>query len=111
LIHNAKQTTVQTPPAGLLDIDSERCPLHLQSNVSGIIAQEAGRPESVSQLFRKHSPAPLSISAVAAPPASARASAATESSPAVSAAASADAAALLSNLSLIDPSSDGIPYD
>jgi hypothetical protein len=54
--------------AGLFDMDSERCPLHLQSNVSGMIAQEAGRPKSVAQLFCEHCPTPLPPATAASTP-------------------------------------------
>jgi hypothetical protein len=49
-------------------MDSERCPLHVQSNVSGVIAQEAGRPKTIAQLFREHCPSvPAPASASVAP--------------------------------------------
>jgi hypothetical protein len=88
-------------------MDSERCPLHVQSNLSGMIAQEAGRPKSVAQLFREHCPTPPPSTAAASPvPAQAQSDIA-----AAPADATAAAAALLSSLSLIDPAAEAIPYD
>jgi hypothetical protein len=89
-------------------MDSERCPLHVQSNLSGMIAQEAGRPKSVAQLFREHCPTPPPPSTAAASPVPAQAQSDIAAAPAD---ATAAAAALLSSLSLIDPAAEAIPYD
>jgi hypothetical protein len=88
-------------------MDSERCPLHVQSNLSGMISQEAGRPKSVTQLFREHCPTPPPSTASVSPvPAQAQSDIV-----AAPADATAAAAALLSSLSLIDPAAEAIPYD
>ena len=125
---HALERAALTRPADLFDVDSERCPLHLQSNVAGMIAQEAGRPMSIVQLFCEHCPAPAPAAAAEArssalaqavevPVAAAAAAVAPAPPPAAAAAAAAavaapnDAAALLSSLSLIDPAAEAIPYD